>query len=234
MVLGVCQRVVGDAHAAEDAFQATFLVLARRAASIRNLASVSSWLYGVAQRIACKARAQAATRRERERRAVEMPSSEPLDELTWQELRGVLDEEVGLLPEKYRAAVVLCHLQGKSYEQAARELGWPKGTLARRLTKALELLRGQLTRRGIALSAGALATALGEKAVAAPVPALLSINVMKAAASVAAGKTLAEGILSTQAVALAEEAMKTMIGIKTKVLALVLTLGLAVGAAFAG
>src|SRR5258707_7814410 len=120
MVLGVCQRVVGDVHAAEDAFQATFLVLARRAGSIRDRASVGSWLYGVAQRIACKARAQAATRRERERRFVDMARSEPLDEVTWQELRSVLDEEVGSLPEKYRAAVGLCHLEGKSYEQAAR------------------------------------------------------------------------------------------------------------------
>src|SRR5262249_49644610 len=145
MVLGVCRRVVGDSHAAEDAFQATFLVLARRAAAIRKQESVGSWLFGVAQRIAMQARAPAAAQRERERQAATMPRSEPLDELTWQELRAVLDEEVGRLPEKYRAAVVLCHLEGKTYEQAARELGCPKSTLAKRVGKAHELLRGRLT-----------------------------------------------------------------------------------------
>jgi RNA polymerase sigma factor (sigma-70 family) len=237
MVLGVCWRVIGDvdSHAAEDAFQATFLVLARRAASIRDPASLASWLYGVAQRIACRARAQAAIRRQREKEAaIAMRRCETLDDLTWQELRGVLDEEIGRLPEKYRAPVVLCLLEGKSYDQAAKELGCPKSSLASRLSKALELLRGQLTRRGIALSAAALATALTEKATAAPVPALLGLSILKAAASVAAGEALAAGILSTRAIALAEEAMKTMIGIKMKVVALALTLCLAAGAAFAG
>jgi internalin A len=234
MVLGVCQRVVGDTHAAEDAFQATFFVLARKARAIRNQASVGSWLFGVAQRIASKVRAQAATRRDRERRAAGMPHAETLDELTWQELRSILDEEIGRLPAKYQAVVVLCHLEGKSYDRAAGELGLSKSTLAGRLAKALELLRGQLTRRGLALSAGALATALTEKATAASVTALLSINVMKAAASVAAGKPLAAGILSTQAIALAEEAMKTMIGIKMKLVLLVLALSLTVGAGYAG
>jgi internalin A len=234
MVLGVCRRVVGDTHAAEDAFQATFFVLARKAGSIRNQASVGSWLFGVAQRIASKARARAATRRDRERRAAVMPHTEKLDELTWQELRSILDEEIGRLPAKYQAVVVLCHLEGKSYDQAAQELGCPKSTLATRLAKALELLRSQLTRRGLTLSAGALAAAVTEKATAAPVAALLSINIMKAAASVAAGKPLAAGILSTKAIALAEEAMKTMIGIKMKLVVLVLALGLTVGVGYAG
>src|SRR6185369_15309831 len=119
MVLGVCRRVVGDAHDAEDAFQATFLVLARRAGAIRKQASVGSWLFGVAQRIAVKARARVA-RGDRERRSATMPSNETSDELTWGELRAVLDEEIGRLPEKYQSAVVLCHLEGKSYEQAAQ------------------------------------------------------------------------------------------------------------------
>lgn len=234
MVMGVCLRVVGDTHAAEDAFQATFLVLARKAGSIRNQTSVGSWLFGVAQRIASKALAQAATRRERERRAADMAHTETIDELTWQELRTILDEEIAFLPAKYQAPVVLCHLEGKSYDQAAQELDCPKSTLARRLTKALSLLRGQLARRGLALSAAALATALTEKATAAPVAALLSINIMKAAASVAAGEPLAAGILSTQAVALAEEAMKTMSAIKMKLVALVLGLALTAGAGYAG
>jgi RNA polymerase sigma factor (sigma-70 family) len=234
MVLGVCRRVAGDAHAAEDAFQATFLVLARRAAAIRKQASVGSWLHGVARRIAAKARAKAAAGRDRERRAAEMPRTEPLDELTWQELRTILDEELGRLPEKYRAAVVLCYLEGKSYEQAAQELGWPKSSLASRLAKACELLRGRLTRRGVALSAAALAVALAERTWAAPVAAPLTLKLVKAAASVAAGKALAAGCLSTRAMALAEEAMKTTTGTTGKLVLLLAALGIAAGAGYAG
>jgi RNA polymerase sigma factor (sigma-70 family) len=234
MVLGVCRRVLGDTHLAEDALQATFFVLARRAGAIRKQASLASWLFGVAQRIAAKARAQSAARRDRERRAATMPQNEPLDELTWQELRTVLDEEIGRLPDQCRAALVLCHLEGKSQEQAAQELGWPKGTLARRLGKAQALLRGQLSRRGMALSAAALATALTEKATAAPLTALLALNIVKAAASVAAGKNVAAGILSTQALALAEETMKGMSAMKGKLLLGILACGLVVGLGWAG
>jgi RNA polymerase sigma factor (sigma-70 family) len=229
MVLAVCRRVTGDAQAAEDSFQATFLVLARKASSIRNNTSIASWLFGVARRIAAKARAQAVTRRERERRAVHMPADEPLDELTWQELRKVLDEEINHLAEKYRAPVVLCCLEGKSHERAAEELGWHKSSLTSRLDKARELLRVKLMRRGIALSAGVLATALAEKAAAAPIPAFLSISAVKAAALVIRGKTLQAGVLSTQAIALAEEAMKAMVGVKEKLLLCLLALGFAVG-----
>src|SRR5262249_26989691 len=117
MVLGVCRRVLHDRHTAEDAFQATFLILVRRATSIRKHESVGSWLHGVARRVAVKARAQAAARCRRERRATDMPRAQPLDDLTWQELRGVLDEEIGRLPEKYRAALVHCALEGQSYDQ---------------------------------------------------------------------------------------------------------------------
>jgi RNA polymerase sigma factor (sigma-70 family) len=233
MVLGVCRRVTGDAHAAEDAFQATFLVLARRAGAVRKTASVGSWLHGVAQRIAVRARTQAATRRERERRAADMRQPEPLDEVTWQELRLALDEEIARLPEKYRAVVVLRHLEGKSCEQAAQELRCPVSTLATRQTRALKLLRDQLKRRGIAIPAAALAAALAEKTWAAPVAASLTLNLTQAAASVAAGKALAADCLSPKALALAEEAMKTTIGIKTKVLAL-LTLAVAAGVGYAG
>src|SRR5262249_19132425 len=108
MVLGVCRRVLGDAHAAEDCFQATFLVLLRRAASLQNRQPLAGWLHGVARRIALRARAQSATRRDRERGAGHMPRATSLDDLTWQELRCVLDEEVGRLPQKYRDPVVLC------------------------------------------------------------------------------------------------------------------------------
>jgi RNA polymerase sigma factor (sigma-70 family) len=230
MVLAVCQRVLGDAHTAEDAFQATFLILVRRAASIRKKASVGSWLHGVAQRVASKARAQTAARRCRERRSADMPRSQPLDELTWQELRSVLDEEIGRLADKYRAAIVHCCLEGQSYDQAAAELGWPKNSLAQRLSRARKLLRGQLTQRGITLTSAALALALGEKAAGAPVTALLTMNTVKAAATALAGKGAGVGYLSARAAVLAEQALTPMLQLKAK-LVLLLVLGLTAGAA---
>src|SRR5262249_8357821 len=155
---------LSDAHAAEDCFQATFLVLVRRAASLDRQQPLGGWLHGVAQRIALRAKAQTAAQRERERRAGHMPRAASVDEQTWQELRAVLDEEIGRLPEKYRTPIVLCYLEGKSYDQAARALGCPKSSLAKRLTRARELLRGQLNQRHVTFAAGTLATVLGEQA----------------------------------------------------------------------
>jgi WD40 repeat protein len=159
-----------------------------------------------------------------------MKSERPTDELSLQDLRSVLDEELGRLPEKYRAPVVLCYLEGQSYEHAARQLGCPKPSLASRLARAHELLRNRLERRGITLAAAALTTALAEMASAAPLPAMLTIKTIKAAALIAAGKSVA-GCLSAGAVALAEEAVAGMLGIKAKLAFIVLALGLAVGGA---
>jgi RNA polymerase sigma factor (sigma-70 family) len=231
MVLGVCQRVLGNVHDAEDCLQATFMILVRRASCLRLKASLATWLYTVAQRVAYRSRAQASARRKRERRVEPMPQRELLDELTWQELRGVLDAEIAKLPEKYQAPLVLCYLEGKSQEKAAKELGWPKNSLARRLEHARELLRQRLVRRGVALSAGVLATALCEKVSAAPVGAVLVIKTVKAAASIAAGKAVAGTCLSVQAVTLAEEAGTGMVGIKGKFIIMMLVLGLGVGGA---
>jgi RNA polymerase sigma factor (sigma-70 family) len=234
MVFGVCRRMLGDGHDADDAFQATFLVLVRRAASVEPHSPLASWLYGVAQRVALKARARAAARHHRQRELTDMPRKEPLDDMTWRELRPLLDEEVGRLPEKCRVPMVLCYFEGKSYDEAAQELGWPKSTLASRLGRGRELLRQRLVKRGITLSAGAVATALIEHTAQAGAAALLTINTVKAAASAVAGKPITQGLFSAQALALAEETMKTMIGIKGKVVAVLLALGLAVGAAYAG
>jgi RNA polymerase sigma factor (sigma-70 family) len=231
MVLSVCRRVLGDSHGAEDAFQATFMVLVRRASSIGRREPLGGWLYGVAQRIALKARAQAAARRQRERRFAPMPCADSLDDVTWRELRSVLDEEIGRLPEKYRTPIVLCYFEGKSYDQVARELGLAKSSLGNRVVRGRELLRQQLVRRGITLSAGALATALCEKVAAAPLSALLTIKTVKAAALVAAGKSLAGGGISAGALVLAEEAMLGVAGINGKLVFMVLALGLAVGGA---
>jgi RNA polymerase sigma factor (sigma-70 family) len=187
MVLGVCRRVLGHSHGAEDCFQATFMVLVRRAASLQKQQPLGSWLHGVAQRIAMRARAQAAARRDRERRAAHMPRAESLDGLTWQEIRSVLDEEISRLPAKYRAPIVLCYLESKSHAQAARELGCPKSSLAQRLSRARQLLRGQLNQRGITLGVGAVAAILAEQVQASPLPALLTIHTVKAAVSIVAG-----------------------------------------------
>jgi WD40 repeat protein len=173
--------------------------------------------------------------RKRERQVHPMPQRELLDELTWQELRGVLDAEIAKLPEKYQAPLVLCSLEGKSQEQAAKELGWPKNTLTKRMGRARELLRQRLAQRGVALSAGVLATVLCEKVSGAEVGAMLTIKTVKAAASIAAGKVVAGGCLSVQAVALTEEVVTGLVGVKAKALVMILAVGLAVsGAGLAG
>lgn len=201
MVLAVCRRVLGNDHAAEDAFQATFVVLARKAASPGWQNSVGSWLYEVAFRCAAKARVSAARRRHHEGQAPDMNPPDPSADVDRRELRSVLDEELTRLPEKYRAPVVLCYLEGKTNEEAARLLGWPLGTVYGRLTRARDLLRGRLRRRNLTLPAAALAAALTESAAPASVPAALLSSTVKAAAMPAAGAlaapvaTLAEGVL---------------------------------------
>jgi RNA polymerase sigma factor (sigma-70 family) len=231
MVLGVCQRLLGNSHSAEDAFQATFLILVRQAASIRRAQSVGSWLHGVALRVASKAQA----RRRRERQVKQMPHAEPLDDLTWQELRSVLDEEIGRLPPKYQAPIVLCYLESKSYYHAAQELGWSKSTLAKRLGRARELLRRRLIQRGIALTGGTLAVFLGEKTARATVTALLTMNTMRAAASIVAGEGPAAGYLSTATAALVNNAFESRLpGTKTKLGLVVMAVLLVAGASLLG
>jgi RNA polymerase sigma factor (sigma-70 family) len=157
MVWGVCRRAL-DRPDAEDAFQATFLVLVRKAGAVSPRGMVANWLYGVARRTAAKARGRAGRRRVRERPVDRVPepaaAAEPADDL-----RPVLDEELARLPDKLRAAVVLCDLEGKTRAAAARELGWPEGTVSWRLAAARKLLAARLTRRGVTLGAGGLASA---------------------------------------------------------------------------
>lgn len=171
MVLGVCRRVLRHAQDADDAFQATFLVLVRRADSIRRHDSCAGWLYGVALRTAQRAKLDAARRRRREERAAAPALRPPPDEADWRDLRAVLDEEIAGLPEQYRAPLVLCHLEGHTNVQAARRLRVPLGSLSKRLARARGLLRGRLLRRGVALSAAGLLTILaGQGGAAVPPP----------------------------------------------------------------
>jgi RNA polymerase sigma factor (sigma-70 family) len=221
MVLGVCRRVLGHAHDAEDAFQATFLVLARRAAAVRPRELVGNWLYGVAFRTALKARARAAKRRARERQVTDVPTTEAADAAVWRDLQPLLDEEVNRLPDKYRVPVVLCDLEGRSQRDAARHLGWPEGTLTTRLARARRLLAKRLTRRGVALSAAALAVTLAQQAAAATVPAALVGSTVQAATLVAAGQA-ATAVVSAEVAALTQGVLQAMFVTKLKSALLVL------------
>jgi RNA polymerase sigma factor (sigma-70 family) len=193
MVLGVCRYVAQNAADAEDAFQATFLVLVRRAASLQKPHLLGNWLYGVAYRVAARARAQAARRHAREQRGAEMIPAEPRREAE-SEWRPVLHQELSRLPEKYRAPMVLCYLQGKRNEEAAQLLGWPVGTVKGRLTRGRELLRQRLTRRGVVLSSGVLAGALTPPASSATLPMALLESTVRAAMLVAAGPLATAGV----------------------------------------
>jgi RNA polymerase sigma factor (sigma-70 family) len=187
LVLGVCRRVLGNPHDAEDAFQATFLVLVRKAASLVPRDTVGNWLYGVAYHTALKARDAVYRRRAKERQVAAMPRSEPADN-TWRELRPVLDQELSRLPDKYREPIVLCDLEGKTRKQAARQLDWPEGTVAARIARGRALLAQRLTLRGITLSLGTLTALVSENAATAGVPASLMSRTIEAAGVFAAGQ----------------------------------------------
>jgi RNA polymerase sigma factor (sigma-70 family) len=197
-VLGVCQRVLGNSHDAEDAFQAVFLVLTRKVGAVRPPGAVGGWLYGVAVRTANKARVASARRRRREMIAATNSASreiqeEPRDQA---ELRSALDEEIGKLPEALRAVVVLCDLHGKTRAEAAGELGCPEGTVAARLHRARKKLGEALARRGLSLPAAGLATMLA--------PATLSASAARSAIAASLGSA------SPAVLALAREVTRSM------------------------
>lgn len=217
MVWRVCCRVLHDHHAAEDALQATFLVLVRKAGSIRRRELLANWLYGVAYRLAARARVDAATRRSREDMSAARPPADAQAEVAGGELCAVLEEELNGLPDRYRGPFLLCFVEGQTRDQAARQLGWSLRTLQRRLERGRELLRGRLTRRGVTLTAALLAPVLAPQTAGA-MPRVLTIG---------AGKT---GAVSARAAALAEGALQAMLQGKLKIAAAALVLVSAIAA----
>jgi RNA polymerase sigma factor (sigma-70 family) len=224
MVWGVCRRVLPNYHDAEDAFQATFLVLVRKAASISSRELLANWLYGVAHQTALKARATAAKRTGRERHVSEMPEPAVTQQDQWLDLQPLLDEELSRLPDKYRGVIVLCDLEGKTRKEVAGQLGCAEGTVASRLARARIMLAKRLTQRGVTLSGLGLAAVLAQQA-SAGVPNSMAASTIKAANLLAAGKAAATGAISVNVAALTEGMVKAMLFNKLKaVVAVVLVL----------
>jgi RNA polymerase sigma factor (sigma-70 family) len=223
MVLGVCRRILRNEADAADAFQATFLVLVRKAATIFPRERVGNWLYGVACNTAQRARAATARRRMKEREAGVMPRPEGRSD-SWQRLCDTLDRELAGLPYKFRVPILLCDLEGKTRKQVARQLRWAEGTVASRLARARALLARRLARHGLALSAGALAAQLSQATASASVPAVLVVSTIKAASHVAARPAAMASGISTNVAALTEGVLKAMFLSKLKTAAAVLLL----------
>jgi RNA polymerase sigma factor (sigma-70 family) len=233
MVWGVCRRALPNYHDAEDAFQATFLVLVRKAASVLPRELVANWLYGVAHRTALKARATTAKRRARERQVPQMPEPAVTEPDFWSDLEPLLDQELSRLPDKYRVAIVLCDLEGQTVKGAAGHLGVPQGTLAARLARGRVLLAKRLARHGLAVCGGALTAVLAQNAASASAPTAVVFSTVKAAGLYAAGQAAAIGMISVKVAALTEGVLKTMLSSKLKVATVVLLAVLACGGTLA-
>jgi RNA polymerase sigma factor (sigma-70 family) len=216
MIFAVCRRFLTNLQDAEDAFQATLLVLVRKAGSIGRRDLLANWLYGVACRTALRSRADSARRRAREGQAAEARTKQGERDTPWSDLRSVLDEELGRLPTKYRLPMILCYLEGLTFAEAARQLGWPAGTVSGRLARARELLRYRLTRRGVTLTATGLSAALTESGQAS-VPALLLGSTVRAAVAVAAKHAVAGAAISAPVALLTEGVLKAMFLTKLKI-----------------
>jgi RNA polymerase sigma factor (sigma-70 family) len=229
LVMAVCQRVLQHTQDAEDAFQATFMVLARKAGKIAWKESVANWLHGVACRISFQIRREKSRRQSREKAAKELAVAGP--DPVWSELKPVLDEELARLPARYRIPFILCCLEGKSRDEAAAQLGWSTGSLKGRLERGREMIRSRLARRGLTLSAALAATMVSAAGAKAAVPLTLGLETVRAGMAMLAGQSA--GIVSTQALTFAQGAMHAMFMTKLKfaaaVVLTVLTLGLGTG-----
>lgn len=228
MVLGVCRRILGNHADAEDAFQATFLVLVRKAASIRRQGMVGNWLYGVAHHTALKAKTMQSRRRAKEHEARALPRANANDE-AWRQAQLVVDDALARLADKYRVPIVLCDLEGRTIKEAARQLGWPQGTVASRLTRGRAILARRLTRSGLQLSAGGLALVLVPGTMSAQVPAPLLMTTLKAAGLFAVGNTIASGVVSATTLALTHGVLNAMFLSKLKIAGAILLVTAALG-----
>jgi RNA polymerase sigma factor (sigma-70 family) len=220
MVWGVCRRRLSH-HDAEEAFQATFLVLFRKAASIKPREMVGNWLYGAAHQTALHAGRTAARRRSREKQVTEMPEPEaPRQEAGW-DLLPLLDQELSRLPDKYRAVVVLCDLEGRSRKEVAGQLGLPEGTVAGRLARARTMLARRLVGHRLAVSGGALAAVVTPQVASADLPTSVCRSTIQAASLLAAGRA-STGLIPSQVAALTEGVLKAMLVHKLQTAAAVL------------
>jgi RNA polymerase sigma factor (sigma-70 family) len=226
MVWGVCRRVLRNYHDAEDAFQATFLLFVRKAASIASRDLLANWLYGVAHQTALNARRTGAKRRARERQVAEMPEPETVPQERWHDLRPLLDQELSRLPDKYRLPIVLCDLEGVTRKEAARQLGVPEGTVAGRLARARTMLARRFARHGLVLSGGLLAVLLAQNGASAGVPTSVVSSTIKAATLLTAGQGAAASMISAHVAALTEGVLKTMLLTKFKTATVVLAVAL--------
>jgi RNA polymerase sigma factor (sigma-70 family) len=222
MVWGVCQRMLPNHHDAEDAFQATFLVLVRKAATVQPPEMVANWLYGVAYQTALKARSIAIRRQTRERQVSVMPDPATGEPEKSNDLHLLLDQKLSRLPDKYRVVILLCDLEGKTRQEAAAHLGWPEGTVAGRLARGRAMLAKRLSRYGLATAGAVLAGTLPSTATAC-VPETVATATIKTASLVAAGQAGAAGTVSVQVATLTEGVIKTMLLGKLKFLGVVLT-----------
>jgi RNA polymerase sigma factor (sigma-70 family) len=227
MVWGVCRRLLRNSHDAEDSFQATFLVLVRKAGSIGSRDLLANWLYRVAYQTAVNARASAARRRSREKHLTEVPEPECVPQDHWHELQPLLDRELSRLPDKYRAPIVLCDLEGKTRKEAARQLGCPEGTVAGRLARARAMLAKRLARHGVVLSGVPLAAVLSQSVAVASLPLRVVTATIQAATRLAAGQAAA-GMISTKVAMLMKGVLKAMFLNKLKGMMVVLALVVAV------
>jgi RNA polymerase sigma factor (sigma-70 family) len=228
MVLGVCRAVLKDAAEVEDAFQATFLVLVRKAGSVRGVDTLGGWLHRVAYRIAVQAAADIARRRTLEHRAGELAAMKTDIAEFPDDLRALLHEEIDRLPENFRLAIVLCDLDGLSQPDAARQLGWTDGALRGRLSRARAKLHDRLTKRGLAITAGLLVEALAKES-SATVPRVWINAIAKAAVAMPAGKIVATGAISATAAKLAQTTLATLFAESAKGVATVGALLVALG-----
>lgn len=216
MVWGVCRRVLAGHQDTEDAFQATFVVLLRKAASVVPREMVGNWLYGVAHQTALNVRASEARRRTRERTVTQMPEPADREQDCWRDLKPVLDQELSRLPNKYRAAIALCDLGGKTRKEVSQQLGVPEGTLSGWLTRGRAMLAKRLARHGLTVSCAALAMALPRAELSAGVPAAVVSSTIHAARLLAAGQGTATAVISAKVAALTEGVIRTMLWTKVK------------------